>query len=402
VELFTIQCTTCKARLVVKDESVIGEILACPKCNSMVQVVPPLGWKRAGSNDASPGELESQRQATPQPSGRVAAAAASEPPKAKAAAAVPPALPPQPTLSTVAAAPLPPVSVDAEVRPSLWAAATAWAKREWMILAGSLAGGAALGTVAWAVVAWRSAEPVVVADASGSAAAVAEPPDSVAKSPLSASADPLQPNAPAMPPQHEVEPVTAPAPQAKAEERKAVTPAVADGSHPQAEPPASGETETGAPSKPAPALRLEPIPFAGPPLQAAPRAPSAVPSAAEEASAEVPPEAVAEDLGDEESLGKPAPLSRDEIDERLSVSLGQVEFAGVALGQFATFISDLTGVPVALDEAALAKGDLGRKTPISVKLSETTVGDVLRTAVEGAGLTVAIHEGKIVVTRGER
>jgi len=49
--LFSFTCTTCQARLAVHDESSIGAILACPKCGSMVQVVPPVGWT-AGEQEA--------------------------------------------------------------------------------------------------------------------------------------------------------------------------------------------------------------------------------------------------------------------------------------------------------------------------------------------------------------
>lgn len=42
--LFSITCTTCQARLKVRDPSAIGAILSCPKCESMVQVIPPPGW----------------------------------------------------------------------------------------------------------------------------------------------------------------------------------------------------------------------------------------------------------------------------------------------------------------------------------------------------------------------
>ncbi|MCA9176424.1 MAG: hypothetical protein KDB14_18180 [Planctomycetales bacterium] len=38
---FHITCTTCRARLKVKDESAIGLVLSCPKCGSMVQVLAP-------------------------------------------------------------------------------------------------------------------------------------------------------------------------------------------------------------------------------------------------------------------------------------------------------------------------------------------------------------------------
>ncbi|MCA9246468.1 MAG: hypothetical protein KDA42_05110 [Planctomycetales bacterium] len=44
MELFSIDCTTCQAKLIVRDLSAIGQILACPKCASMVQIVPPANW----------------------------------------------------------------------------------------------------------------------------------------------------------------------------------------------------------------------------------------------------------------------------------------------------------------------------------------------------------------------
>ena len=42
--LFSISCTTCQARLVVRDLTAIGQILNCPKCASMVLVTVPPGW----------------------------------------------------------------------------------------------------------------------------------------------------------------------------------------------------------------------------------------------------------------------------------------------------------------------------------------------------------------------
>ncbi|MEQ8839261.1 MAG: hypothetical protein RID07_20820, partial [Lacipirellulaceae bacterium] len=45
--LFKITCVTCTARLSVRNEAVIGQILACPKCGSMVQVTPPTPTEQA-------------------------------------------------------------------------------------------------------------------------------------------------------------------------------------------------------------------------------------------------------------------------------------------------------------------------------------------------------------------
>jgi len=55
-DLFAIHCTTCKTRLRVRDASVIGHILACPKCSSMVLVEAPAGWAPpiAGASTPAP------------------------------------------------------------------------------------------------------------------------------------------------------------------------------------------------------------------------------------------------------------------------------------------------------------------------------------------------------------
>ena len=39
--MFPFSCTTCEAKLIVKDEKLVGKIVACPKCSSMVLIQPP-------------------------------------------------------------------------------------------------------------------------------------------------------------------------------------------------------------------------------------------------------------------------------------------------------------------------------------------------------------------------
>ncbi len=43
--LFSITCQSCAARLTVRHQSAIGQVLACPKCGSMLQVEAPEGWE---------------------------------------------------------------------------------------------------------------------------------------------------------------------------------------------------------------------------------------------------------------------------------------------------------------------------------------------------------------------
>jgi hypothetical protein len=47
--LFSTYCTTCHARIAVLQTEAIGKILDCPKCGSMVQIVPPEGWSPPGA-----------------------------------------------------------------------------------------------------------------------------------------------------------------------------------------------------------------------------------------------------------------------------------------------------------------------------------------------------------------
>jgi hypothetical protein len=83
--LFFITCTTCRARLAVRNASAIGAILECPKCGSMVLVEPPADWNpAAGPVESAPGDsvkltgkaaaavvkqvaAEAQKAATPKP-----------------------------------------------------------------------------------------------------------------------------------------------------------------------------------------------------------------------------------------------------------------------------------------------------------------------------------------------
>ncbi|MCA9266837.1 MAG: hypothetical protein KDA41_00120, partial [Planctomycetales bacterium] len=51
---FSISCTTCGARLKVRDERAIGELSLCPKCGSMVMVAPPSAQDAAAGDAAHP------------------------------------------------------------------------------------------------------------------------------------------------------------------------------------------------------------------------------------------------------------------------------------------------------------------------------------------------------------
>lgn len=62
--LFTVVCETCQARLTVRERSLIGQIVECPKCGSMVGIFPPPGWTPSADSAAEP---KGEPPATSQP-----------------------------------------------------------------------------------------------------------------------------------------------------------------------------------------------------------------------------------------------------------------------------------------------------------------------------------------------
>ena len=62
MELFRLTCVTCHACLSVRDRAVIGKILSCPRCGSMVQVHAPDTWPVESSPVPSPQLPDSSSQ----------------------------------------------------------------------------------------------------------------------------------------------------------------------------------------------------------------------------------------------------------------------------------------------------------------------------------------------------
>ncbi len=62
--LFSVSCTTCRARLAVRSKSAIGQIHECPKCGSMVMILPPDGWVEVIASPTPPATPPSPGQKT--------------------------------------------------------------------------------------------------------------------------------------------------------------------------------------------------------------------------------------------------------------------------------------------------------------------------------------------------
>jgi outer membrane biosynthesis protein TonB len=401
VELFVIQCTTCHARLKVNDESVIGDILGCPKCGSMVQVVPPVDWKRSQSAAAVvAAPVTSAPASQPQPATKPAAAAAIAPPKLPARPATQPsdqALP-----KTTSPAPAPAAGAPAGSR------AAAHGNPEWFVWGGTLLAGIAFGLGAWFAFAWLTA------------------PDSV---PSVAVVDDNMPPARVENQQQGVVPERTPmapnpdaAPKAEKNETNGSDPQPAESAGPAAEvpktadavndtPPPVAEKVTDEPKAAEPAeerpsgIRLDPVKKTPSVAEQPDVSPSSVanePFAADDSPpAPAKPAKPAADATSAADAATVPQLTGEEIDERLGGPLPSVSFAKVPLAQFVEFIGDFSGLVIAIDDASLAKVGKKRQTPVTIKLSDTTAREALRAAVSSLGLTCVVRNGQLVVVAGK-
>jgi len=112
---------------------------------------------------------------------------------------------------------------------------------------------------------------------------------------------------------------------------------------------------------------------------------------------------------DPSGMGTAAPVPdepRPQVDvaARLADPIAQIELPEMPLADFIAMMSQLSTISITLDLEALAEIGRAPATPVSVKLSETTVGDVLRTALQSQSLTLEVDGDQVLVTRpaGER
>lgn len=448
MEPFSIACTTCQARLRVRDESVIGQILTCPKCGSMVLVELPSST--AESPAAPPDTLAAPSAEQPTPP-----EAASDFADAADMFEAPPAEPAPPTSDSAdlsdtvedlavqgrghiapsreafsADESTPPPIEDPELseyedvtydpgaipdRPLLpnedWTSATttAWRNR-------ALTGVVCVVGVALAITAF-----VIFNDGSGSESTDALPSVEVAQ------VDPGQSPS-------ESQPTVEPPPK----EPTPATPSI-DEENPAAETPLNERGDTEVPPAGAEAVE-EPEAVAGPDpvpedLDDEPTSPETPPGftldpddktgeagAADGSIADTlrefggllgtPPEA--DDPADAESepevattpdeVEGPELLKRPgarvvDVDARLLDPIKALEFDDIPLSKFLRFVSDYSTIPVTLDADMLVWCKISPAKTIDINVQDSTVTEVLEAGLSSVGLSHRVENDQLWVTR---
>jgi hypothetical protein len=332
--LFSITCTTCQARLAVRSEAAIGTILECPRCESMVQVQPPPGWKPAASPTTTP------------------------------SASVPAGPPP---LDCVAAGPL---TLELELPNASFLARLLGPN--WLLLrVAPLATLIVVLALLW--LAFPRPAPDLVAPetqplatATEHFAPVAERP--AAERPATAIAGALAGQPPAAPPGTQSGGVKDKPTSKKPPPTESTTP-TATVAEPTS-PPATRPSQTAGAKRPQPVLS---------------------PSVARETAARP-----ADDPHRAEV--KKAPPARVDVAARLNDPVAQLELTDMPLAKAIDLLAAMGVLPITIDADAMTQLGVAPRDPISLRLSSTTLGKALEAAAAQKGLAVAVENGQVLIT----
>jgi len=356
---YHIHCVTCNATLKVGREEIIGEILTCPQCHSMVKVEAdaPNG-NSAGNNMETTSNTTADSQRANGTAGLLPPIQAPPLPEEKAASNSPPTELPIPRLPT--------------------APKTVWPP--WLLLTTAAIGGAMFMGFIWTFLkgGFTSHLPqqantvnVTTPDVSKHLAQNTETVDGTAiqkvhtkeVKPYDKVADPL-PNSNSDIPQAEPEPETPPVVHAT----RSKTPTLQSEHHPvgpgrQISSPLSEESD-----------RIKP-------------------PAKEDSN-----QSVTTEANLERTQHIPLPDPSPEIAARLDLEIERIHFEDTTLGNVIDLIAQLTGISINIDDEALLDRRLSRNSRIQFTAERGRVADVLASLLKQEGLAFVATGNEIIIT----
>ncbi|NQU20366.1 MAG: hypothetical protein HQ567_03720 [Candidatus Nealsonbacteria bacterium] len=355
--MFSILCTTCLARLKVRSPKAIGEILECPKCGSMVQITPPEGWVPPPPEPVEPEPVKA----------KVAVAAGAAVPLGGIAKgdsipgvdltdasleSLEGATPHAMSDLGAAAEPLPaagPAPLQASPAELLW--------RKWLLLAAAPVVVVVLAFGLWSMFSGNDSPESETAQQPAEPAPPKPDPKTPAEDPGPNVPDELSPG---LTPPDEPGPATEPQP---------------TDPEPPADPPEDGTTDPD-PANP-PEEPIDPPEEPNDPVD--------------------PPDPPADPVDNPPPVERPE-LVQVDVQARLADTVAEVELTQVPLADAVEFLSQLSTVPITLDVDAMQQLGVTPRDPVSVGLTETTVGRILGKMISDRGLAAEIDDGQVLVT----
>jgi hypothetical protein len=428
VEAFRVICETCRSRLKIRSAEAIGQIHACPKCGSMVHIMPPAGWME----DAAPAAPLVVAAAEPMLS---VSSTVSDPPPADFAFEE----------LTSAASDTAPAPVQTQAPLATPTATTGLSPVVWCAIGGA----AVLSALGIGYTLWPSKPTQMPQQTAAVADATPEPPQPAKTVEPAADKDPYAvahaKQATAKPDASKQEeavqaavaaatetPDTTPTPPKTATaaapipETVNTSPAVAESKQPEQPPRDSNATarpDVATASNPKPGgqvLKFDPLDFdpdhlslssgpvktttsvpAEPPVNLTTTKPGDTEKAPSPSDLLPPPvtvQAINVQRGPVERLAtQPAAA-----DQRLATRIKSLTLSDVTLARFADTLSQLAGTPITLDPIALELNGLSPRTAVSTNAGEATLDKILNEALGPQRMEFVEQEGGLVVALANR
>ncbi|WP_146117789.1 MULTISPECIES: hypothetical protein [Pirellulaceae] len=454
--LFRVHCPTCHARLKVTSRSLIGQIVNCPKCGSMVEIAEPGGStppsEKAESKAAAvtppvvpPAEPTpttppvAETQDTPPDVSNSDAmfddidemldtdsSAASVAPPKTVAAATPPVEPAAETTSTAATAPIDGGRFSSDANVGKW--------RNMALIGGiSVMSLATIAVIGYAVLSEGNAPAVPTDDPNTQEVAQAEVP--AEKDPVTEETNVEPPKPQETEPSSPDETPDPPTPTDSPSESEEVTDAPTN----EEKPDESTNQATDSPmTEENPFLFGDPEdqPKDSPPAEepAQPDADQPVVAATPKSILELKDDPLYEVFGESFPIfdpdaiegsannatpqlaqGNPAvpvaeppptpelvpPIQEVDVAARLRDPIVEISLKDMPLNEFTSFVTQMSTAPVTLDPLALAYAEINATKPISIQQSRTSVEGILRAAVHPFGLDVVAtdHSARLQITQ---
>lgn len=364
MEPFTIRCETCRTKLRVRDERVLGQIHECPRCGSMVLIAVP--------GAAAAAEAKTQAAAVGVPTESIAF----------------PAMASVASADETFAAAIPEFHANAPAKaPPIDAATAAF---DWSRVAFWSAGGAALfiaGGIVGAILLGGGDVETLPAVPTAETAAVRQPvlPE--------ANEVPTRPTKDLVSEQPAIanEESTSETESALVTESSIVdTPIEQPSTAPAVEPPQPAAVAAEAPQQePERTLTLEPVPAKASMSELAAELEAPAYATVVEPIDVVPDGAKPQ----AEAFARPT----TNIDDQLAMPIVGMEINAMPLASFVETISEMSAVPIVLDDATLKAAGVTARTKVSVRAGQETIESLLTKTLSRHKLAWEEHDGEIVI-----
>jgi len=87
-----------------------------------------------------------------------------------------------------------------------------------------------------------------------------------------------------------------------------------------------------------------------------------------------------------------------DAEARLAGKIPEIALREMPLAEAVDLLAELSGVPITFDTDAMARLGVTVRDPISVELSQVTLGEALRQVVAGRGLAAVVGDGQVLLT----